>query len=211
MFQRRRRPIDYHWIAPPGRLTRACSPHLLCILRSGRTLLFLSCRAQLPPPVCQMEVPRPPGRTQDCEHGRISWRQSVAHQPYHLRRGYAICRRIQSKPRPDPRSKSYVSRPDICPSLESALKRGNPVSQRGPTALAVSQRPVLALRIATTANGRSAPILLKKSKIEGLRKSRKCRMFTISDAASLSRIDANVGDRFCANICGHSHRSSSDA
>src|SRR3954469_3899372 len=60
MFQRRRRPIDYHWIAPPGRLTRACSPHLLCILRSGRTLLFLSCRAQLPPPVCQMEVPRPP-------------------------------------------------------------------------------------------------------------------------------------------------------
>jgi len=138
VFQRRRRQIDYRWIAPLGRLKRACSPSLLCILRSARTLLFQSCRAQLRPPVCfrwRLIVPR--GRAQDYDHGRISWRQPVAHQPCHLRRGHAIRGRLQSEPRPDPRSKSYISRPDLCPSLESALKRGNRVSQRGPTALTV--------------------------------------------------------------------------
>jgi len=60
MFQRRRRQIDYRWIAPLGRLKRACSPSLLGILRSGRTLLFQSCRAQLLPPVCQREAHPPP-------------------------------------------------------------------------------------------------------------------------------------------------------
>src|SRR5258708_38582099 len=81
MFQRRRRPIDYHWIAPLGRLKRACSPRLLCILRSGRTLLFQSCRAQLLPPVCQMEVHRPPWvepkiTTTVVSHGDSLWRIS---------------------------------------------------------------------------------------------------------------------------------------
>ena len=36
-------------------------------------------------------------------------------------------------------------------------------------------------------------------KIVGLRKSRECRMFMISDAARLPRPDADVDDRFCAN------------
>src|SRR5258708_10745223 len=84
-----------------------------------------------------MEAHRPRGRAQDYDHGRISWRQPVAHQPCHLWRGHAIRGRLQSEPRPDPRSKSYISRPDLCPSLESALKRGNRVSQRGPMALTV--------------------------------------------------------------------------
>jgi len=61
------------------------------------------------------------------------------------------------------------------------------------------------------ANVRFAPIVLKKSKIEGLRKSRECRMLMISAAARLCRIDASVDGRFCVNRCGPSHRSAWDA
>jgi hypothetical protein len=49
--------------------------------------------------------------------------------------------------------------------------------------------------IARLLNVRSAPILLKKSKLAGLQKSREV-IFVISDAARLSRFDANVAGRF---------------
>src|SRR6266404_5645313 len=64
------------------------------------------------------------GRAQDRDHGRIPRRQPLAHQPSHLRRGHAIRSRLQSEPAPNPKSKSYSSRPDLCPSYESALKSG---------------------------------------------------------------------------------------
>ena len=64
------------------------------------------------------------GRVQDGDHGRIPWRQPLAHQPCHLRHGHAIRSRLQSEPRPNPKSRSYLSRPDLCPSYESALKSG---------------------------------------------------------------------------------------
>jgi hypothetical protein len=64
------------------------------------------------------------GRAQDRDHGRIPRRQPLAHQPSHLRRGHAIRSRLQSEPAPNPKSKSYLSRPDLCPSYESALKSG---------------------------------------------------------------------------------------
>jgi hypothetical protein len=64
------------------------------------------------------------GRAQDRDHGRIPRRQPLAHQPCHLRRGQAICSGLQSEPGPNPKSKSYLSRPDLRPSYESALKRG---------------------------------------------------------------------------------------
>src|ERR1019366_10716706 len=36
----------------------------------------------------------------------------------------ALRSRLQSEPGPNPKSKSYLSRPDLCPSYESALKGG---------------------------------------------------------------------------------------
>jgi hypothetical protein len=62
------------------------------------------------------------GRAQDRDHGRIPRRQPLAHQPCHLWRWHAIRSRLQSEPAPNPKSKSYLSRPDLCPSYESALK-----------------------------------------------------------------------------------------
>jgi uncharacterized protein YhaN len=47
-------------------------------------------------------------------------------------------------------------------------------------------------------NHRFAPIVLKNSKIAGLRKSRKCRALAISAAARLCRIDTSVSDRFAS-------------
>jgi hypothetical protein len=41
--------------------------------------------------------------------------------------------------------------------------------------------------------------IVEKVENRGLRKSRECRMFVISDAARLSRIDANVAGRFCVS------------
>jgi hypothetical protein len=42
-------------------------------------------------------------------------------------------------------------------------------------------------------------IVLKNSKIAGLRKSRKCSALAISAAARLCRIDMSASDRFCGN------------
>jgi len=50
-------------MVPPRLLSaqaRACSPNLVCILQSGRTLLFHSCCTRLPPPLGQMAAHRPP-------------------------------------------------------------------------------------------------------------------------------------------------------
>jgi hypothetical protein len=57
----------------------------------------------------------------------------------------------------------------------------------------------------------SGPIVLKNSKIAGLRKSHKCSAFAISAAARRCRIDTRASDRFCGNSCGPSPRSESDA
>jgi hypothetical protein len=56
------------------------------------------------------------------------------------------------------------------------------------------------------ANGRLAPILLKKSEIERLRKSRECRMLAISVAERRCRTVTSAGGRFCVNRCGPSYR-----
>src|SRR3981081_2386928 len=58
---------------------------------------------------------------------------------------------------------------------------------------------------------RSGSILLKKSKIERLRKSREGRSFVVSVAASLCRTGTRTYDRFCVNRCGPSHRRAWDA
>jgi hypothetical protein len=50
------------------------------------------------------------------------------------------------------------------------------------------------------------PIVLQKSKIERLRKSRESRCLDISIAAMLARADAKVRGRFCAKRCGPSRR-----
>src|SRR3981081_1623673 len=86
------------------------------------------------------------GRAQDPDHGRIPWRQPLAHQPCHLRRGHAIRSRLQSEPGPNPKSRSYLSRPDLCPSYESALKSGgnSSVRTRGGCALFARARPCAA-------------------------------------------------------------------
>src|SRR5207244_12415428 len=44
------------------------------------------------------------------------------------------------------------------------------------------------------------PIVLKNSKIAGLRKSRECSALAISTAARLRRIDTSASDRFCGNV-----------
>jgi hypothetical protein len=48
-------------------------------------------------------------------------------------------------------------------------------------------------------NDRFAPIVLKNSKIAGLRKSRKCSALAILAAARLCKIDTSASDRFCGN------------
>jgi hypothetical protein len=53
---------------------------------------------------------------------------------------------------------------------------------------------------------RFAPILLKKSKIERLQKSRERQFLFVSAAASLFSMSAAVSDRFCRNLCGPSRR-----
>src|SRR5713226_5540604 len=58
---------------------------------------------------------------------------------------------------------------------------------------------------------RSGSILLKKSKIEPLRKSREGQFFVVSVTASLCRTGTRTYDRFCVNRCGPSHRPASDA
>jgi hypothetical protein len=50
------------------------------------------------------------------------------------------------------------------------------------------------------------PILLKKSKIERLPKSRESRCLDVSTAAMLARPDTNVRGRFCVKRCGPSRR-----
>jgi hypothetical protein len=45
-------------------------------------------------------------------------------------------------------------------------------------------------------------IVLKNSKIAGLRKSRKCSALATSAAARRCRIDTRASDRFCGNSCG---------
>jgi hypothetical protein len=51
-------------------------------------------------------------------------------------------------------------------------------------------------------NVRCAPIVLKNSKIAGLRKSRKCSALAISASARRCRIDTRASDGFCGNSCG---------
>lgn len=65
------------------------------------------------------------GRAQDGNHGRIPWRQPLAHEPCRLRYGFAVRGRLQSELGPNPKSKSHLSRPDLCPSYERALKSGD--------------------------------------------------------------------------------------
>src|SRR5207253_4992006 len=54
-------------------------------------------------------------------------------------------------------------------------------------------------------------IVLKNSKIAGLRKSRECSALAISTAARLRRIDTSASDRFFGNRYGPSPRSERDA
>jgi hypothetical protein len=58
---------------------------------------------------------------------------------------------------------------------------------------------------------RFGPIVLKNSKIAGLRKSRKCSALAISAAARRCRIDTRASDCFCGNSCGPSACGESDA
>src|ERR1700720_2323574 len=46
------------------------------------------------------------------------------------------------------------------------------------------------------------PILLQKSKIEQLRKSRECRFLVVSAAATPCRTDTAACGRFCVKRCG---------
>src|SRR5258708_5733633 len=55
------------------------------------------------------------------------------------------------------------------------------------------------------------PILLKKSKIQRLRKSREGWFFVVSAAASVCRTGTRTYGRFCVNRCGPSHRRARDA
>src|SRR2546430_13937978 len=61
------------------------------------------------------------------------------------------------------------------------------------------------------AHVRVGSIVLKNSKIAGLRKSRECSALAISTAARLRRIDTSASDRFCGNRYGPSPRSERDA
>ena len=54
-------------------------------------------------------------------------------------------------------------------------------------------------------------IVLKNSKIAGLRKSRKCNALAISAAARRCRIETRASHRFCGNSCGPSTRSKGNA
>ena len=69
-------------------------------------------------------------RAQDRKHRRIPWRQPLAHQPCRLRCGPAICRNLQSESRSNPKSKSHLSRSDLCPPSERALRIGYDPSAR---------------------------------------------------------------------------------
>ena len=55
------------------------------------------------------------------------------------------------------------------------------------------------------------PIVLKNSKIAGLRKSRKCSALVISATARLCRTDTRASDRFRGDLCGPSLRSERNA
>ena len=58
---------------------------------------------------------------------------------------------------------------------------------------------------------RSVPILLQKSKIEELRKSRESRLFDVFVAAGPCGIDTAAGGRFGVKRCGPSRRRVKDA
>ena len=62
-----------------------------------------------------------------------------------------------------------------------------------------------------SSNVRFAPIVLKNSKIAGLRKSRKWSALAISAAAGAVASIRGPVDRFCGNSCGPSPRSERDA
>jgi hypothetical protein len=62
-----------------------------------------------------------------------------------------------------------------------------------------------------SARGRFWRIVLKNSKIVGLRKSRKCNALAIFAAARCCRIDTRANDRICGNSCGPSLHSERDA
>jgi hypothetical protein len=62
-----------------------------------------------------------------------------------------------------------------------------------------------------TAMSALTQMLLKKSKIERLRKSRESRLLVVSAAARLCRTDTRVYDHFCGNRCGPSHCRARDA
>src|SRR5882757_3696186 len=75
-----------------------------------------------------------------------------------------------------------------------------PIRRSDVTQHRTSQCPPCATSVHSL-NVRFCPILLKKSKIAELRKSRECRVLVISAAARLCRTDASVGGRFCVNRC----------
>jgi hypothetical protein len=74
-------------------------------------------------------------------------------------------------------------------------------------------KPLADARSEERSVGMAAPgrILLKKSKIERLRKSRECSALAISAAARRCRIDTRVSDRSCGNSCGPSPRGERDS
>ena len=119
--------VDKPFRAGSGRWVSSSAPVLpasVANCEAAGHCRFTTAARRLPPPPVRRRLTVHRGRAQDGDHGRIPWRQPLAHQPGHLRRGHAIRSRLQSEPEPNPKSRSYLSRPDLCPSDESALKSG---------------------------------------------------------------------------------------
>jgi hypothetical protein len=71
--------------------------------------------------------------------------------------------------------------------------------------------PLFTRSILKSRHVRKVPIVLKKSKIAELRKSRECSALAISAGARHGRIDTRASDRLCDNSCGPSRRSERNA
>jgi hypothetical protein len=115
--------------------------------------------------------------------------------------------RIRADTNVDPEFNAPLQRPDTLMQLPRSSLSEIRLVQRG-RAIHHGTFRKYRLRRLTSVFG---AIVLKNSKIAGLRKSRKCSALAIFAAARCCNIGTRASDRFCGNSCGPSHLSDRDA
>jgi hypothetical protein len=86
-----------------------------------------------------------------------------------------------------------------CSEMESVLELISNRKMEQPKAYQLKRGVRDIHEVACASMSASRRIVLKNSKIVGLRKSRKCSALAISAAARFFRIDTRASDSFCSN------------